>query len=217
MVGSIAMLLVLGTFAVVSFVGSPSSQMPASGRHGISLRTAPHQFAMNHDPPRHGRLLKRRNAVGLATAAVASKASASQVIPTPDTPFPKVTVTTTEGPMEFELWDDAAPKHVKSFLSLAKQGFFDGGAFHRIIPGFVIQGGDPNAKVGYGPDGTLKGGDKAARRKWGTGGPGYNVPAEFNPRIHEFGVLSMARSADPDSAGSQFFVCLGRLNSLDNK
>ena len=115
------------------------------------------------------------------------------------------------------LYDDLAPKHVESFLSLAKQGFFDGGAFHRIIPGFVIQGGDPNAKVGYGPDGTLDGGDKKAIAKWGRGGPGYNVKAEFSTRPHEFGVLSMARAQDVDSAGSQFFVCLGRLTSLDNK
>ena len=119
--------------------------------------------------------------------------------------------------MKFELWDDVAPKHVESFLKLAKEGFFDGGAFHRIIPNFVIQGGDPNAKVGYGPDGTLDGADKKLVAKWGRGGPGYNVPAEFNSRVHEFGVLSMARAADPNSAGSQFFVCLGRLTSLDNK
>jgi len=131
--------------------------------------------------------------------------------------YPKLSMMTTEGEMQFELWDDVAPKHVASFLKLSKEGFYDGGAFHRIIPGFVIQGGDPNAKVGYGPGGTLEGGDKKAQRKWGTGGPGYTIPAEFNPRLHEFGVLSMARSADPNSAGSQFFVCLGRLTSLDNK
>lgn len=119
--------------------------------------------------------------------------------------------------MQFELWNDVAPKHVESFLKLTKQGFFDGGAFHRIIPGFVIQGGDPNAKVGYGSDGLLSSGDKGAQRKWGTGGPGYTVPAEFNERKHVFGVLSMARAADPNSAGSQFFVCLGNLASLDNK
>ena len=75
-------------------------------------------------------------------------------------------------------------------LKLAKQGFFDGGAFHRIIPGFVIQGGCPQGT--------------------GTGGPGHNVAAEFNDRKHEKGVLSMARSGHPDSAGSQFFICLGR-------
>ena len=131
--------------------------------------------------------------------------------------YPGLTIKTTEGDMSFELWDDVAPKHVESFLKLAKTGFFDGGAFHRIIPGFVIQGGDPNVKVGYGPAGTLDGADKGAMRKWGTGGPGYTIPAEFNSRVHEFGVLSMARSSDPNSAGSQFFVCLGRLTSLDNK
>ena len=73
---------------------------------------------------------------------------------------------TTEGEMQFELWNDVAPKHVESFLKLTKQGFFDGGAFHRIIPGFVIQGGDPNAKVGYGPDGLLSSGDASLQRKW---------------------------------------------------
>jgi peptidyl-prolyl cis-trans isomerase B (cyclophilin B) len=120
-------------------------------------------------------------------------------------------------PTRSDQWNDVAPKHVESFLKLTKQGFYDGGAFHRIIPGFVIQGGDPNAKVGYGPDGLLSSGDKSLQRKWGTGGPGYTVPAEFNARKHEFGVLSMARAADPNSAGSQFFVCLGALQSLDNK
>lgn len=131
--------------------------------------------------------------------------------------YPRISMQTTEGEMEFELWDDVAPKHVKSFLKLTKEGFFDGCSFHRIIPGFVIQGGDPNTKIGYGPSGTLDGADKKQVRKWGTGGPGYTVPAEFNDRLHEFGVLSMARAADPNSAGSQFFVCLGRLPSLDNK
>lgn len=110
-----------------------------------------------------------------------------------------------------------APKTVENFVKLANQGFYDGQCFHRIIPGFVIQGGDPNSKVGYGPSGTLDGADVNAIRSWGRGGPGYNVPAEFNPRKHEFGVLSMARSADPNSAGSQFFVCLGSLASLDNQ
>merc|ERR1740125_60553 len=119
--------------------------------------------------------------------------------------------------MEFELWDDVAPAHVNSFRKLAQKGYFDGQAFHRVIPGFVIQGGDPNSKVGYSDNGSLEGGDKGAQRKWGTGGPGYQIKAEFNERKHEFGVLSMARSSDPNSAGSQFFVCLGPLPNLDNK
>mmetsp|Transcript_5386 Transcript_5386/g.17266 ORF Transcript_5386/g.17266 Transcript_5386/m.17266 type:complete len:233 (-) Transcript_5386:137-835(-) len=157
-----------------------------------------------------------RRAVGVGAAAAVALGTADSASAA-EGGYPKMTIKTTQGEMEFEMWDDVAPKHVKSFLTLAKQGFFDGGAFHRIIPGFVIQGGDPNAKVGYGPSGTLDGADKAKVRKWGTGGPGYNVPAEFNERIHEFGVLSMARSNDPDSAGSQFFVCLGNLPSLDRK
>jgi cyclophilin family peptidyl-prolyl cis-trans isomerase len=161
--------------------------------------------------------VSRRTAVKqqLATTAAASVLGFSPQ--SANAAYPAISVMTTEGEMQFELWDDVAPKHAASFLKLSKEGFFDGGAFHRIIPGFVIQGGDPNAKLGYGPSGTLDGGDKSKIRKWGTGGPGYTIPAEFNSRPHEFGVLSMARSADPNSAGSQFFVCLGRLTSLDNK
>ena len=86
-----------------------------------------------------------------------------------------------------------------------------------ILPSSTCTHADPQTKVGYGPDGTLDGADKSSIRKWGTGGPGYNINAEFNSRVHEFGVLSMARAADPNSAGSQFFVCLGRLPSLDNQ
>jgi len=156
--------------------------------------------------------------------ALGEAAAAAAVVLTPLAAsaegYPQLSMKTTEGEMQFELWDDVAPKHVASFLKLTKEGFFDGCSFHRIIPGFVIQGGDPNTKIGYGPDGTLDGqtkADKLQMRKWGTGGPGYNVDAEFNDRLHEFGVLSMARSTDPNSAGSQFFVCLGRLPSLDKQ
>jgi peptidyl-prolyl cis-trans isomerase B (cyclophilin B) len=104
--------------------------------------------------------------------------------------YPTATIETDQGTVRVELWNDVAPGHVENFLKLANDGFYDGLSFHRIIPGFVIQGGCPQ-------------GD-------GTGGPGWRVKAEFNDRQHEEGVLSMARSADPDSAGSQFFVCLGR-------
>jgi cyclophilin family peptidyl-prolyl cis-trans isomerase len=106
--------------------------------------------------------------------------------------YPQVTLETSEGTFTVELWDDVAPKHAENFLKLVDDGFYDGLTFHRIIPGFMIQGGCPR-------------GD-------GTGGPGWNVKAEFNDRPHEPGVLSMARSADPNSAGSQFFVCLTREN-----
>ena len=105
-------------------------------------------------------------------------------------PYPTATIETDLGTFQVELWNDVAPKHVENFLKLANSGFYDTLSFHRILPGFVIQGGCPR-------------GD-------GTGGPGWRVPAEFNERAHEEGVLSMARSADPNSAGSQFFVCLGR-------
>ena len=159
----------------------------------------------------------RRSMVGTAAAAGlgALVGSPEEARAAEDTET--MVMMTTAGEMQFEFWSDVAPKTVESFKKLAKTGYFDGLAFHRIIPGFVIQGGDPNTKKGYGPDGTLKGADINAVRKWGTGGPGFNIKAEFNERKHEFGVLSMARSADPDSAGSQFFVCLGNLPSLDKK
>lgn len=104
--------------------------------------------------------------------------------------YPRARIETSEGSVIIELWNDVAPKHAENFLKLAGDGFYDGLTFHRIIPDFVIQGGCPR-------------GD-------GTGGPGWTVPAEFNDREHHPGVLSMARSADPDSAGSQFFICLTR-------
>ena len=104
--------------------------------------------------------------------------------------YPTATIETTLGPLTLELWDDVAPKHVENFQKLARDGFYNDTGFHRIIEGFMIQGGCP--------DGT------------GTGGPGWTVDAEFNDRKHDEGVLSMARTADPNSAGSQFFICLGR-------
>lgn len=104
--------------------------------------------------------------------------------------YPKAVISTDFGDMTVELWNDVAPNHVENFLKLGREGFYDNLTFHRIIPGFMIQGGCPNGT--------------------GTGDPGYKIKAEFNDRTHEKGVLSMARSADPNSAGSQFFVCLTR-------
>ena len=169
-----------------------------------------------HAPPCAIDRVDRATAVRLGASAAAAGLAAAGVAPVMAA-YPTLTIETTAGAMEFELWDDVAPAHVNSFRKLAQKGYFDGQAFHRVIPGFVIQGGDPNSKVGYGADGSLESGDKGAQRKWGTGGPGYQIKAEFNERKHEFGVLSMARSSDPNSAGSQFFVCLGPLTNLDNK
>lgn len=114
-------------------------------------------------------------------------------------------LTTSAGEMVLEFWPDAAPGHVENFKKLAQQGFYDGTCFHRVIKGFMIQGGDPNTK------------DEAKQSLWGTGGPGYKIKAEFNDRPHVRGVLSMARSNHPDSAGSQFFICHGEPRFLDGQ
>lgn len=106
-------------------------------------------------------------------------------------------LTTSAGEMVLEFWPDVAPGHVENFKKLARQGFYDGTCFHRVIRDFMIQGGDPNTK------------DDSKQRLWGTGGPGHQIKAEFNDKPHVRGVLSMARSNDPNSAGSQFFICHG--------
>lgn len=109
----------------------------------------------------------------------------------------RAVIETSEGNMTFEFFEEKAPGHVANFLKLAEDGFYDGTVFHRVISGFMIQGGCPN-------------GD-------GRGGPGYQIDAEFNDVHHEKGVLSMARAADPNSAGSQFFVCHGDAGFLDGQ
>ena len=114
-------------------------------------------------------------------------------------------IKTSEGEMVAEFWSDVAPNTVENFKKLAKAGFYDGTAFHRIVKGFMIQGGDPLTK------------DPANEARYGTGDPGYKIKAEFNKKSHEPGVLSMARSQDPDSAGCQFFICLGDASFLDGK
>jgi peptidyl-prolyl cis-trans isomerase B (cyclophilin B) len=116
-----------------------------------------------------------------------------------------VTIKTTEGEMVVELWPEVAPKTVENFKTLAKKGYYDGTCFHRVIKDFMIQGGDPLTK------------DLSQEGRWGTGGPGYQIKAEFNDRHHDRGVLSMARSSDPDSAGSQFFICHGNARFLDRQ
>jgi peptidyl-prolyl cis-trans isomerase B (cyclophilin B) len=114
-------------------------------------------------------------------------------------------INTTEGTMVIEFWTDAAPNTIANFKKLAEKGFYDGTCFHRVIKGFMIQGGDPLTK------------DPGKEDMWGTGGPGYQIKAEFNDHSHVRGVISMARSQDPDSAGSQFFICHGNPTFLDHK
>jgi peptidyl-prolyl cis-trans isomerase B (cyclophilin B) len=114
-------------------------------------------------------------------------------------------IKTAAGEMVAEFWPDVAPKTVENFVTLAKKGFYDGTAFHRIVKGFMIQGGDPKTK------------DAALEAEWGTGDPGYKIKAEFNAKKHERGVLSMARGGDPNSAGCQFFICLDAAPFLDGK
>ena len=113
-------------------------------------------------------------------------------------------ISTSYGDMTLSFWPDVAPKTVENFKKLAREGFYDGTAFHRIIKGFMIQGGCPNTKEG-------------ARGFPGTGDPGYKLKAEFNAKPHVRGVISMARASDPDSAGCQFFICHGDARFLDRQ
>ncbi len=108
------------------------------------------------------------------------------------------------GDITLRFFPEVAPKHVNSFIELASNGFYDGTTFHRVVPGFVIQGGDPNSK-------------SEDRSKHGAGGPGYTLEAEFSDLPHKRGTLSMARAANPDSAGSQFFICVADAAFLDGQ
>jgi peptidyl-prolyl cis-trans isomerase B (cyclophilin B) len=150
---------------------------------------------------------------GFALAATAfSQSPAPKTTPSPSmssspasTQNEVAVIKTSEGEMVAEFWSDVAPNTVENFKKLARSGFYDGTAFHRVIKGFMIQGGDPLTK------------DDSKQSRWGTGDPGYKIKAEFNAKKHTRGVLSMARSQDPDSAGSQFFICHGSPSSLDGQ
>ncbi|MDQ3839972.1 MAG: peptidylprolyl isomerase, partial [Thermoproteota archaeon] len=121
-------------------------------------------------------------------------------------PTQLATIDTSQGPISIEFFSEAAPNHVNNFIKLARSGFYDNTLFHRIEDGFVIQGGDNNTK----PNGT-------SRERWGSGSPGYTVDAEFSDIPHKRGIVSMARAADPNSAGSQFFIVLNDSQFLDNQ
>ena len=116
----------------------------------------------------------------------------------------RAVINTNLGIIQFELLPDIAPETVRNFIKLVKSEFYDGTLFHRVIPKFMIQGGDPNTK-------------ESDKNVWGTGGPGYNIKAEFNSRSHLRGIVSMARSSDPDSAGSQFFIVSSDSTFLDRQ
>jgi len=127
-------------------------------------------------------------------------------------------ITTQYGDMVVEFFDEVAPKHVESFKTHAENGYYNGTIFHRVIPGFVIQGGDPNTK---GDDKSKYGMGGHAAKYYGIGveddSTTWNLPAEFNNLKHKHGILSMARAMDPNSGGSQFFVCAGDISHLDNQ
>ncbi|RNJ77946.1 MAG: peptidylprolyl isomerase [Nitrosopumilus sp. H8] len=113
-------------------------------------------------------------------------------------------IQTNHGSITFKLAPELAPETVRNFEKLAREGFYDGTLFHRVIPGFMIQGGDPNTKAG-------------SKDTWGMGGPGYTIKAEFSSKSHLRGMVSMARSQDPDSAGSQFFIVTSDSTFLDRE
>ena len=116
----------------------------------------------------------------------------------------KATIETNFGSIVLELFPNIAPETVRNFITLTKKNFYDGTLFHRVIPGFMIQGGDPNTK-------------KPDKSRWGMGGPGHTIKAEFNSRSHLRGIVSMARATDPDSAGSQFFIVTKDSTFLDRQ
>jgi peptidyl-prolyl cis-trans isomerase B (cyclophilin B) len=142
---------------------------------------------------------------GACALALAADAPVNTNPPTPAATNEVAILKTSAGEMVLEFWPDVAPKTVENFKKLAREGFYDGTCFHRIIKGFMIQGGDPKTK------------DPSKEAEWGTGDPGYKIKAEFNDRKHVRGVISMARAAHPDSAGCQFFICLEAAPFLDGK
>ncbi len=140
----------------------------------------------------------------LVSAAFAAEEKKEENKPA-NTPNEVAVIKTSEGEMVAQFWTDAAPATIENFKKLARSGFYDGTIFHRIVKGFMIQGGDPQSK------------DPSKESRYGSGGPGYKIKAEFNDHPHMRGVLSMAREPDPNSAGSQFFICLAPISRLDHE
>lgn len=143
----------------------------------------------------------------LAVCGIGTIAAAEKMPPQPaDTQKgPRAIIKTKFGDIELKFFPEVAPKHVDNFLNLAKSGFYNGTIFHRVIPGFMIQGGDPNTK------------DLNKPETYGMGGPSHRLKAEFNNIPHRRGIVSMARTNDPNSAGSQFFIVVKDSNFLDGQ
>ena len=148
-------------------------------------------------------------AIGLLTGC-GGKADVKPVAP-PPVPGPKAIIKTKFGDIHLKLYPDVAPNHVENFIKLAKSGFYDGTIFHRVIPGFMIQGGDPNTKNSLRKDTYGQGGPKDEK-----GNP-ILLKAEFSDIPHKRGIVSMARANEPDTAGSQFFIVVEQSSSLDGK
>ena len=138
---------------------------------------------------------------GVETVVAADKATSKAETPK----GPRAIIKTKFGDIEIKFYPDVAPKHVDNFIKLAKSGFYNGTIFHRVIPGFMIQGGDPNTK------------DSFKKDIYGQGGPGHTVKTEFSDIPHKRGIVSMARAAEPDTAGSQFFIVVEDSRFLDRK
>jgi peptidyl-prolyl cis-trans isomerase B (cyclophilin B) len=137
-------------------------------------------------------------------AAPAPASTASEEKPMTDTKDKVAELHTSAGEIDIRFFPDVAPNHVRNFIELASKGFYNGTKFHRVIPGFMVQGGDPNTKT-------------SDTNAWGQGGSGKNLKAEFNKIPHKRGIVSMARAQDPDSASSQFFIVVKDSNFLDNQ
>jgi peptidyl-prolyl cis-trans isomerase B (cyclophilin B) len=146
----------------------------------------------------------------LTAAACGGKSDVKTVPPPPD-PRPKAIIKTKFGDIEMKFYPDLAPNHVENFIKLAKSGFYNGTIFHRVIPGFMIQGGDPNTK------------NSLRKETYGQGGPKDEkgnpilLKAEFSDTPHKRGIVSMARASEPDTAGSQFFIVVEDSHFLDRK
>jgi peptidyl-prolyl cis-trans isomerase B (cyclophilin B) len=141
----------------------------------------------------------------LLSAALVAAEEKKEEKSSPSTTSEVAVIKTSDGDMVVQFWTDAAPATIENFKKLARSGFYDGTVFHRIVKGFMIQGGDPLSK------------DPKKENLYGSGGPGYDIKAEFNDHPHQRGVLSMAREDKPDTAGSQFFICLGPVPRLDHQ